>query len=98
MNSPVCRAGSNGHHRPRFRRKAVDPLAVGYRLIGFLVRAESGPITFGFVFLVWNRAFNHQQEGIDLASGRAMKDLQEIISDFCSRGTDCEGSPLGFPE
>src|SRR6185295_11071271 len=82
MNPAVCRARSNSHHRPCFRRKAVDPLADGYRLIGIFVGAESRPVTFGLVFLVRNRAFGDQQEGIDLASGRAMKDLQEIISDF----------------
>ncbi len=61
------------------------------------IGAEAGPIALGLVVFVGNRAFDHQDEGGQVAGGGLVEGFQELVADFRSRGPDDAAVTLGRP-
>src|ERR1700722_14311027 len=85
MNATVGRACARGPPRPGFGSKTVNPLTGGYRLARHFVCSKRSPIAFGFVLLVRDRAFHHEDKGIYFSLGGIVEKAHECFAIFISQ-------------
>lgn len=76
MDAAVSCASAGRDDSPCARSQSVDPLAGGDRLSGFAIGSKRRPITFAFVVLVGNGAFDYENKRLDPAMGSAMEKLE----------------------
>jgi hypothetical protein len=82
VNPAIRRAGAGADYRPCFGREPVYPFTRRDRLAGPLVGTERSPVAFRFVFLVWDRAFDDQDERIDSIGRGIVEKLDKILAIF----------------
>src|ERR1700750_2155115 len=85
MNATVSRAGAGTDYRPGFGGQPVYPFARRDRLAGPIVRAKRSPVAFRFIFLVWDRAFDDQDERIDSIGRGIVEKLHKVLAGFVSK-------------
>src|SRR5689334_21801575 len=74
-------------NRRCLRREAIEPLAGPHRLVGESARtgcviAEGSPVPFAFDLLVGNRAFDHENEWIELSGIGLPEPLHEFVANL----------------
>jgi hypothetical protein len=80
VDAAVGRASASGHDGPGLRSQLVDPVTGQNWLTGFFVGAERGPISFRFVVLIGNRAFDNKYEGSEFSLGRVAKETEQFVA------------------